>query len=58
MSEIKQNLEQRIISIQEILNWVEAFMLDRKARGYSQEMIYFYCMKLQLFMMYCNIQSE
>jgi len=57
MSEIKQNLEQRIISIQEILNWVEAFLLDRKARGYSKGTIYFYKMKLQLFNNYCNIHQ-
>ncbi len=56
MSEITQNLEQRIISIQEVLNWTEAFILDRKARGYSQGTIYFYRMKLQLFIRYCNIQ--
>lgn len=56
MPEIKENLEQRIISIQEILNWVEAFLMDRKARGYSDGTSYFYKMKLQLFINYCNIQ--
>lgn len=57
MSEIKQIVEQRIISIQEILNWVEAFLMDRKARGYSSGTIYFYRMKLQLFINFCNIQQ-
>lgn len=56
MGEIGKFLEQRIISIQDILNWLEAFLMDRKARGYSEGTIYFYKMKLQLFINYCNIQ--
>lgn len=57
MQENKVFEEQRIISIQEILNWVEAFILDRKARGYSKGTVYFYRMKLQLFIKYCNIHQ-
>ena len=57
MSEKQVLKEQRIISIQEILNWIEAFLLDRKARGYSKGTIYFYRMKLQLFIRFCELQQ-
>jgi integrase/recombinase XerD len=57
MTENQVLKEQRIISIQEILNWVESFILDRKARGFSKGTIYFYRMKLKLFIDYCNMQQ-
>jgi site-specific recombinase XerD len=50
-------IEQRVISIQELLNWIEGLMLDRKSRGYSNGTIYFYKVKLQLFINYCNVQQ-
>lgn len=57
MKKFQDLKEQRIISIQEILNWIEAFLLDRKARGYSKGTIYFYRMKLQLFIRFCELQQ-
>jgi hypothetical protein len=42
MPENRQIDEQRIISVFSILEWAEAFIVDRKARGLSPNTIAFY----------------
>ncbi len=42
MPENRQTDEQRIISVFSILDWSEAFILDRKSRGLSVNIIPFY----------------
>lgn len=39
-----------------LLTWVEAFLIDRKARGLSEGTILFYKVKLKLFCKYCKTQ--
>ena len=39
-----------------LLTWVEAFLIDRKARGLSKGTLYFYNVKLKLFTGYCETQ--
>jgi integrase/recombinase XerD len=57
MKKIQEFKGQRLISVQEVLNWTKAFILDRKARGFSKGTIYFYRMKLQLFLRFCELQK-
>ena len=53
---VKEQLnEQRIISVFSTLEWVEAFIIDRKSRGLSPNTIPFYRKKLKNFLKYCEI---
>ncbi|MDK2981723.1 MAG: integrase/recombinase XerD [Chloroflexota bacterium] len=49
--------EQRIISVFSILEWAEAFIIDRKSRGLSSSTITFYQKKLRNFLNYCEINQ-
>ena len=49
MPENRQTDEQRIISVFNILEWAEAFIVDRKARGLSPNTTDFYRKKLKKF---------
>ena len=55
MSENSRLDEQRIISVFSTLEWVEAFIIDRKSRGLSTNTIPFYRKKLKNFLKYCEI---
>ncbi len=55
MSENRQIDEQRIISVFSILEWAEAFIIDRKSRGLSPNTISFHRKKLEKFLKYCEI---
>jgi site-specific recombinase XerD len=57
MSENRQIDEQRIISVFTILEWAEAFIVDRKARGLSPNTIDFYRKKLKKFIDFCNLNK-
>jgi site-specific recombinase XerD len=39
-----------------LLTWIEAFLVDRKAQGFSDGTLYFYQKKLRLFADYCESQ--
>ena len=52
-----QRDEQRIISVFSILEWAEAFIIDRKSRGLSPSTIIFYQKKLRTFLQYCEIKQ-
>jgi site-specific recombinase XerD len=39
-----------------ILTWIEAFLIDRKARGCAKGTLEFYRFKLKLFTDYCEMQ--
>ncbi len=39
-----------------LLTWVEAFLIDRKARGLAEGTQSFYSIKLKLFIGYCESQ--
>ena len=39
-----------------LLTWVEAFLIDRKARGLADGTLRFYRQKLKLFSNYCDTQ--
>ena len=47
--------EQEIISVFSNLEWVEAFIIDRKSRGLSPNLISFYRKKLKKFLKFCEI---
>ena len=51
---IKQQETPTIVSVFSLLDWVEAFMLDRKSRGLSQGTIEFYRKKLKHFVDFCS----
>jgi len=52
MEKIKS--EQWIISdLDNILSWIDAFILDRKSQNMSPGTIYFYKYKLDIFQQYC-----
>jgi site-specific recombinase XerD len=56
MREIKS--EQWLIAdLDNILSWIDAFILDRKARNYSTGTIYFYKHKLKKFWKYCQLKG-
>ena len=57
MSKNRQLDEQRIISVFSILEWAEAFIIDRKSRGLSPNTIPFYRKKLRNFLKYCEISK-
>lgn len=57
MSEKGQLNEQRIITVFSILEWAEAFIIDRKSRGLSPSTITFYQKKLRKFLKYCEINQ-
>lgn len=42
------------VTVFSILDWVEAFMLDRRSRGLSPGTIRFYCMKMKHFVEFCR----
>jgi site-specific recombinase XerD len=52
-------LNQWLITDQDtnIYTWIEAFLFDRKAQGFSSGTLYFYQAKLKLFMKYCDSQA-
>ena len=39
-----------------LLTWIDAFLVDRKAQGFSKGTIYFYKKKLELFTKFCDGQ--
>lgn len=51
---VKQQENPTIVSVFSLLDWVEAFMLDRKSRGLSQGTIEFYRKKLKHLIEFCN----
>ena len=51
---VKQQETPTIISVFNLLDWVEAFMLDRKSRGLSQGTIDFYRKKLKHLVDFCS----
>ena len=55
MPENRQTDEQRIISVFSILEWAEAFIVDRKARGLSPNSTDFYQKKLKKFIEFCEL---
>ena len=55
MPENRQTDEQRIISVFSILEWAEAFIVDRKASGLSPNTIVFYRNKLKKFIEFCGL---
>ena len=55
MPENRQTDEQRIISVFNILEWAEAFIVDRKARGLSPNTTDFYRNKLKKFLEFCDL---
>ena len=57
MIENRQLREQGIISVFSALEWVEAFIIDRKSRGLSSNTISFYRKKLKNFLKYCEINQ-
>ncbi len=57
MLEDRQTDEQRIISVFSILEWAEAFIMDRKARGLSPNTTDFYRKKLNKFIEFCNLNQ-
>ncbi|MDO9546761.1 MAG: site-specific integrase [Pelolinea sp.] len=57
MPENRQTDEQRIISVFSILEWAEAFIVDRKARGLSPNTIVFYRKKLKKFVEFCDLNQ-
>ncbi len=57
MSKNRQIDEQRIISVFSTLEWAEAFIIDRKARGLSPNTIDFYRKKLKKFLEYCEVHQ-
>ena len=46
-----------IADLDNVLSWIEAFILDRKARNYSTGTIRFYKYKLEKFYDYCQAQK-
>ena len=57
MPENRQTDEQRIIAIFNILEWAEAFIIDRKARGLSTNTTDFYRNKLKKFIEFCSLNQ-
>lgn len=57
MSKNRQIDDQRIISVFSMLEWAEAFLIERKSRGLSPNSISFYRQKLQKFLSYCEIHQ-
>jgi hypothetical protein len=57
MLENRQLHEQGIISVFSALEWVEAFIIDRKSRGLSPNTIIFYQKKMKKFLKYCEINQ-
>jgi len=57
MPENRQTDEQRIISVFSILEWAEAFIVDRKARGLSPILSFFYRNKLKKFIQFCELNQ-
>lgn len=57
MPENRQIDEQRIISVFSTLEWAEAFIIDRKARGLSPNTIDFYRKKLKKFVSFCELNQ-
>ena len=55
MPENRQTDEQRIISVFSILEWAEAFLVDRKTRGLSPNTTDFYRKKLKKFLEFCDL---
>lgn len=51
---VKQQENPTIVSVFSLLDWIEAFILDRRSRGLSQGTIRFYQKKLQKFVDYCQ----
>jgi integrase/recombinase XerD len=51
---VKQQENPTIVSVFSLLDWVEAFMLDRRSRGLSQGTIDFYRKKLKHLIEFCN----
>ena len=51
---VKQQENPTIVSVFSLLDWVEAFMLDRKSRGLSQGTIQFYRKKLKHLIEFCS----
>ena len=51
---VKQQETPTIVSVFSLLDWVEAFMFDRKSRGLSQGTIEFYLKKLKHFVEFCS----
>ncbi len=49
--------EQGIISVFSILEWAEAFLIDRKSRGLSPNTISFYRKKLKNLLKYCELNQ-
>ena len=47
--------EQGIISVFSILEWAEAFIIDRKSRGLSPNTISFYRKKIKKFLNFCEL---
>jgi len=46
-----------IVDLDNILSWIEAFIVDRKSRNYSSGTVYFYRKKLEKFWNYCQTQQ-
>jgi len=44
----------QFMSVFSFLDWIEAFIIDRKSMGLSQGTIHFYKMKLAKFAKYCQ----
>jgi len=57
MPKNRQTDEQRIISVFSLLEWAEAFILDRKASGLSPNTIVFYRNKLKKFIEFCSLNQ-
>jgi len=51
---VKQQETPTIVSIFSLLDWVEAFIIDRKSRGLSQGTIDFYRKRLKHFINFCS----
>jgi integrase/recombinase XerD len=51
---VKQQENPTIVSVFSLLDWVEAFMLDRRSRGLSQGTIDFYRKKLKHLIEFCS----
>jgi integrase/recombinase XerD len=53
----KQSIIQNSFQEDLIINWVKAFLMDRKAQNLSRGTLYFYRTKLQLFTNFCDSQG-
>jgi len=56
MDEVKSK-QWLIADLDDALSWIEAFILDRKSRNFSQGTIKFYKYKLEKFRDYCQAQK-